>query len=101
MTKKLIRLTEEDLHNIIRKSVNNILKEDYCWWGDTRPLESIMKAAYEITTEFEKQYGTDLNSVDFDPEDRAKVELYGWAKKVQDEAEHFLQCNQANVPVGE
>ena len=29
MAKKLIRLTESDLHNIIKESVNSILKEDY------------------------------------------------------------------------
>lgn len=29
MKKKLIRLTESDLHNIIKESVNNILKEYY------------------------------------------------------------------------
>ena len=27
--KKLIRLTENDLHKIVKKSVNNILKEAY------------------------------------------------------------------------
>ena len=36
MNKKLIRLTESDLHNIVQESVQTIIKEDYAsnFWGD-------------------------------------------------------------------
>lgn len=36
MLKKLIRLTESDLHRIIKESVNNMLNEEY-WQGDINP----------------------------------------------------------------
>jgi len=39
--KKLIRLTESDLHNIVRKSVNRILKEGDEEWKS--PLDKVRK----------------------------------------------------------
>ena len=95
--KRRVRLMEQDLHNIIRESVNRVLNEDYVWWGDTKPLETIMKAAYQIRTEFEKDYPEDY---EFDVDDRAKLDLYKWAKQVEDRAEDFIRYNAYNVSIG-
>ena len=32
----------------VRKIVKNILKEEYCWYGDTEPLETIIQACKQI-----------------------------------------------------
>lgn len=47
MNKKLIRLTESDLHRIIKESVNKILKEsyeeEYYQMGYTQGIESVIE----------------------------------------------------------
>jgi len=96
MTKKLIRLKESDLHRIVKESVNRILNEEYVWWGDTKPVETIMMAANQIRTKFEKDYPEDY---EFDVDDRAKLDLYNWAKQVEDRAEDFIRYNAHNVSI--
>jgi hypothetical protein len=96
MNNKVIRLTEGDLHRIVKESVNRILNEEYVWWGDTKPLETIMMAANQIRTKFEKDYPEDY---EFDEDDRAKLDLYNWAKQVEDRAEEFIRYNADNVPI--
>ena len=96
MDKKIIRLTESDLHKLVKESVQKILKEEYVWWGDTKPLETIMAAASEIRRGFEEQYQEDY---EFELEDRAKIDLYNWAKKVENEAEDFIRYNAHNAPI--
>ena len=93
-----IKLTERDLHGIVKESVNRILKEEYVWWGDTKPLETIVSSANEIVRHFEEAY-PDAENYDFDPEDRAKIDLYNWAKKIQDDAEDFIRYNAHNVSI--
>lgn len=44
MKKRIIRLTEQDLHNIIKESVNNILLE----WMDYEDYEYIFKYGSEL-----------------------------------------------------
>jgi hypothetical protein len=41
MKKQIIRLTEQDLHNIIKESVNQILKEEVIY--DLKPYEDLKK----------------------------------------------------------
>lgn len=96
MDKKIIRLTESDLHNLVKESVQRILKEEYVWWGDTKPVETIMRAASEIRRNFEELYQEDY---EFEPEDRAKLDLYNWAKKIENEAEDFIRYNAHNAPI--
>ena len=43
MNKKLIRLTESDLHRIVRESVNKVLKERVIQIGDDEYEEGKMK----------------------------------------------------------
>jgi len=93
---KRIRLTESDLHRIVKESVNRVINEEYVWWGDTKPLETIMTAASQIRSEFEKNYPEDY---EFDESDRAKLDLYNWAKQVEDRAEEFIRYNAHNAPI--
>lgn len=86
------RISESEIRRIVKESVKSILKEDYCWWGDTKPIETIMQACAEIV------YGkkeTDFEDID----DRASYELYQWANKTYEEAEKWLQCNSYNTPI--
>ena len=94
--KKITRLTESDLHRIVKESVKRILNEEYVWWGDTKPLETIMMAANQITRKFENDYSEDY---EFDDDERAKLDLYRWAKQVEDNAEEFIRYNADNVPI--
>lgn len=94
--KNKIRLTESDLRRIVKESVNRILNEEYVWWGDTKPLETIMMAASQITRKFENDYSEDY---EFDDDERAKLDLYRWAKQVEDKAEEFIRYNADNVPI--
>ena len=90
--KQVIRLTESDLHRILKESVNKVLNEEYVWWGDTKPLETIMSACGEMIK--------GKNESDFeDVDDRAAFDLYQWATKVYQEAEQFLHCNAHNTPI--
>lgn len=50
--KRRIRLTESDLHKIIKVTVNNVLTESY-WYGDTQPFETIYQMADKIVTSLE------------------------------------------------
>ncbi len=79
--KKIIRLTEQDLHNIVRESVNRILKEDVLG-DDWREIEtdqedSVMNNYEPFETQmendpFEGMYGNEHNwstqgEEEFDP----------------------------------
>ena len=44
MNKKLIRLTEQDLHRIVKESAKNILKE---WEGQQAPNQDALKQSVE------------------------------------------------------
>lgn len=60
MKKQVIRLTEGDLHRIIRESVNRILKEDETYVDKLRRQDAEKKASWDA---FENtiQYGSDEN----------------------------------------
>ncbi len=94
--KQIIRLTESDLHRIVNESVNKVLNEEYVWWGDTKPLEVILSAVNQITNHFEESYPEDY---EFEEEDRARLDLYKWAKKIGEEAEEFIRYNADNTPI--
>jgi hypothetical protein len=91
------KINENQLRRVVRESINKILKEDYVWWGDTKPLETIMVAASEIRRYFEEQYPDD--NYEFDEDDRAKLDLYNWAKRVENDAEDFIRYNAHNTPI--
>ena len=60
MSKKLIRLTEADLHRIIKESVNRILKEDETYVDKLRRQNAEKQASWDA---FENTvpYGSDEN----------------------------------------
>jgi hypothetical protein len=93
--KQLIRLTESDLHNIIKKSVKNVLNES-CWYGDTKPFETIYNAANQILSNLEY-----VNNEDYEEcgDDYSYGRMYEWAKKVRDDAEYYIQENSFNTPI--
>ena len=91
MRKKLIRLTESDLHNIIEDSVRKILKEeiyddydeeDYNPWnnGDA----SYLNGEYDIPYGFHVEINTDYSTVAIDDSNGNEEESY------------FLQGNEAD-----
>ena len=89
---KKIQLTEQELHKIVKESVNKILKEEYVWWGNTEPLETIMKACGDITR--------GKNESDLEDEyDRASFDLSQWATRVYEEAEEWMHYNAHNTPI--
>lgn len=98
MKKKLIKLTESDLHNIINNSVRKILKESV-WYGDTQPFMDIIAAASKIRERLE--YVTDDDYEPYDDCDGRDLnpELYEWAKKVESEAEDWITCNSSYSPI--
>lgn len=79
----------------VKKIVKNILKEEYCWYGDTEPLETIIEACKQIME----------NSKFNDPEyegnndDAADYHVYKWAEKVAQDAEEYLNCNSRNTSI--
>lgn len=93
-----IRLTENQLHKIIKNSVNNILKEStlYC---DTKPFKQIMDAANKIVEKYDY-----VNDKNFEPDDDydgrdLSYDVYEWAKKTYDEAEEWLRYNSDNCSI--
>lgn len=79
MNKKLIRLTEGDLHRIVKESVNKVLNE----WGADSPEEWDMKA---------KKYGNTYNDV---YPTRNGVDLYTLSNGNSDDALHFNNKTEA------
>ena len=70
MNKKLIRLTEQDLHRIVKESVKKVLKE-----SENMPIKEVIQEllwaceVYDLTDElysclrnFEKEHGLDLDN---------------------------------------
>ena len=55
--KKIIRLTETDLHNIIKASVNRILKEDVLGddWREANQEDSVMNNYEPFETQMDTQ----------------------------------------------
>lgn len=93
--KKIVRLNESELKNIINESIKKILNEEYCWWGDTKPLEEIYKLASQIVD----KYSPYFDNNEGDEDDRAIFDLYNWAGKVAKEAEEFIRYNADNLPI--
>ena len=48
MNKKLIRLTESDLHRIVKESVNNVINEHYLAKGSVQEWENVMQKMREL-----------------------------------------------------
>lgn len=75
--------------------MNESLNEEYVWWGDTKPLETIYSAAQEIVR----------NYADADPEGNyestAIFDLVKWANEVMDEADKYIHYEAHNTAIGE
>jgi len=95
MNKKLIRLTESDLHRVIKESVYKILNES-CWYGDTKPFETIYRAAQEIVDKLE--YVND-NEYEEWGDDYRYSSMYDWAKRVANDAEYYIRNHSSNVSI--
>lgn len=93
--KRIIRLTESDFHRLIKESVKRILKESV-WYGDTKPLENIIKMADEIINNYEYVNEPDYENRSDDGYDM-HAQLYEWAKKVRNEAEEWIGINSSNA----
>lgn len=95
--KRIIKLTESDLHRLIKETVKRTLKESI-WYGDTKPLENIIQMADEIISNYEY-----VNEPDY--EDRSDdgydmdAQLYEWATKVRNEAEEWIRLNSSNASI--
>ena len=62
--KKIVRLTEGDLHNIIRKSVNNIIQElDYKTYGNAANKSAERASGYREKSREKKWYDSILPSL--------------------------------------
>ena len=61
MQKKLIRLTEGDLHRIIKESVNRILKESYFDSPYNREMKKQLKNAYKMPPNYDRTFNKNLN----------------------------------------
>ena len=96
MTKKKIKLTESDLHRIIKETVNNVLTESY-WYGDTQPFETIYQMADKIVTSLEDSVN-DQNYEEIGG-DFSYSEMYEWAKRVRDDAEAYIHRNSDFAPI--
>lgn len=83
--KKTIRLTESDLHRIIKKSIN----ESMTFYGDKMKncLQQIMKACDEIDKYYDEQGGYVTDS---------EYSFTRWANKVYSEAYEYLN-NESSI----
>lgn len=76
MNKKLIRLTESDLHRIVKESVNKALREDFDRGMD---ITSMLRAKMEdVLRQNGLEYDTTLNgfSVYPDNDNIVNIEIY-------------------------
>ena len=82
---------EEKIRRMVRKQLN----EDYCWYGDTKPLETIIEGCNQLME------SSKFNDPEYegDDDDVASYHIYEWAKKVAKDAEEYLGCNSQNVSV--
>ena len=89
------RITESQLRKLIESKVKHLLKEDYCWYGDTEPLEKIIQACDQIME------NSSFNDPEYegDEDEAAAYYLYQWAKKVARDAEDHINCNSRNVSI--
>lgn len=89
------KITETQLRKLIESKVKHLLKEDYCWYGDTEPLEKIIQACDQIME------NSSFNDPEYegDNDDAAAYHLYKWAKKVAQDAEEHLMYNARNVSI--
>ena len=92
----VVRLDESHLRRIVENTVKQVLKEECCWWGDTKPLEEICRIASQIADDVMPDFD---NETDFDESDRARFDLWKWAERVAEEAESFMRCEANNMPI--
>lgn len=110
MNKKLIRLTESDLHRIVKESVKKVLnnsnkqtkitegEESWAWYGDTKPLEDLRAAAHRV---YLYAHNGALEGVSPAIDDEYYEGYYGsytsevekWASEIESFAERVLQNN--------
>lgn len=95
MKQNNIRITENELKQIVAESVKKILKED-TWYGDTKPFEIIYNAADQIVQKL--NYVND-NDYDEAGDDYSYRRMYDWAVKVRDDAEYFIRENSSNTSI--
>lgn len=76
MNKKLIRLTESDLHRIVKESVNKVIKEDFDRGMD---IASMLRAKMEdVLRQNGLEYDTTLNGFSVYPsnDNIVNIEIY-------------------------
>lgn len=94
--RQLSKDVEERLrkHSETWKTPRSLQKEEYCWYGNTKPLEQIRSAAEEIASwhDDEDEYFEDVSSA-------AAYDLHVWAKKVAAQAERFIEKEAHNCSI--
>ena len=92
--KKVVRLTESDLHKLIKESVKKVMNES-TWYGDTKPFETIYNAANQIVEQL------DYVNDDYEEsgDDYSYGRMYNWAVRVRDDAEYYIRENSSNTPI--
>ncbi len=75
MNKKLIRLTEGDLHRIVKESVNRVLKEGVEFSSED-PQEEWMYYQYKLQQEFDELGIMVLNKIPRNDPDRQIIQRY-------------------------
>lgn len=83
------------LYEKICKMVRKQLNEEYCWYGDPKPLETIIQCCNQLME------SSKFNDPEYegDDDDAASYHIYEWAKKVSQDAEEYLGCNSQNISI--
>ena len=97
MSKNKIRITENELKQIVAESVKRVLKEG-AWYGDTKPFQIIYNAADQIVQKLEYVNDDTYEEVG---DDYSYGRMYDWAVKVRDDAEYYIRNHSSNVSIND
>ena len=95
MKKNKIRITENELKQIVTESIEKILNEG-TWYGDIKPFEKIYNAANQIIHNLEYINNDNYEEVG---DDYSYDSMYNWAIKVRDDAEYYIRNNSSNTSI--
>ena len=90
-----IRITENELKQIVAESVKRVLKEG-TWYGDAKPFQIIYNAADQIVQKLEYVNDDTYEEVG---DDYSYGRMYDWAVKVRDDAEYYIRNHSSNASI--
>lgn len=91
MKKQKIKITESFLRRAVRESITKVLNEDYTWYGNTQPIEEIIKNAQAALQ--------NLEGSDIDDNESSSWKVRKWLESVVEEGEYWLRENAQNTSV--